>query len=131
MTPWRPSTKEINKKLTAAREAIGSGKYYFLRPDKVYADLAELDLYTDEDLRIGLSSALQEIRSEDYAGSRPPDRAYESGIKEKELFAFSWDSTHFGFSVYLKFVDLSNENGRGLCFVSFHKDRPPEINRRR
>ncbi|MCX6612038.1 MAG: hypothetical protein NTW74_14430, partial [Acidobacteria bacterium] len=127
MTPGRPSTKEINRKLTAAREAIASGKYFFLRPDKVYADLAELELYTDADLQIGLSSAFLEIHSTDYAGSHPPIRAYEAGIKEKELFAFSWNSTHFGVRVYLKFVDLGNTNGPGLCLVSFHKDRPPEL----
>jgi hypothetical protein len=128
---WRPSNKELDKKLNSARAAVASGKYFFLRPDKVYADLAELDLYTDDELQMGLSSALLEIRSEDYAGSRPPDRAYETGIKEKELFAFSRNSRHFGFRVYLKFVELGNKNGPELCLVSFHKDRPAKPKGRR
>lgn len=124
MRLWRPTDKEINGKLSAARSAVAQRKYFFHRPDKVYADLAALGLFTDEDIHSGLVAALIEIHSKQYAGSHPPQKAYEEGLKEKELFAFCWDSHHFGLRVYLKFVDLSNENGLGLSIVSLHVDRP-------
>ncbi len=105
-------------------------QYSFLRLNKVYTDLAELNLFTDEDIQLGVAAALSEIRSKHYAGSHPPQKAYEEGIGEKELFAFCWDSDHFGRRVYLKFVDLTNENGPGLSIVSLHVDRPSAPKRR-
>ncbi len=128
--PWRPTDKEINRKLASAREAVAQAKYSLLRPDKVYADLANLDIFTNEDLKKGLVAALEEIRSKDYAGSHPPELAYEEDIAKKELFAFSFDSKHFGRRVYLKFVELGNKKGPGLSIVSFHLDRPPVSKRR-
>ena len=130
MRLWRPTDKEISGKLAAARLAVADRQYSFLRPDKVYTDLAELNLFTNEDIQLGLAAALAEIRSKQYAGSHPPLRAYEEGIQQKELFAFCWDSDHFGRRVYLKFVDLTNKNGPGLSIVSLHVDRPSAPMRR-
>ena len=124
MKPWRPTDREIVKMLASARVAVAQGAYYFLRPEKVYADLEELDLFTKEEQRKGLTAALNEICSKDYKGSHPPQKAYEVGIKDKELFAFCFDSTFLKCRVYLKFVELGNEKGPGLSIVSFHKDRP-------
>lgn len=123
MKSWRPTDKELKKKLEAARAAVAKGSYYFAVPEKVYADLEELDLFTKEDLKNGLSAALSEICSKDYKGSRPPQKAYEVEIKDKELFAFCFESTFFKCRIYLKFVELGNNKGPGLAIVSFHKDR--------
>ena len=54
------------------------------------------------------------------SGSRPPQKAYKSVIKNKELFAFKWKSSFFGQYTYLKFA-LANDC---LWVVSLHKDRP-------
>lgn len=109
---------------------MAKAKYSLTRPDKVYADLAGLDIFTDEDLKKGLVAALEEVRSKNYAGSHPPELGYEEGIAEKELFAFNFDSKYFGCRVYLKFVDLGNKKGPELSIVSFHLDRPPASKRR-
>ena len=130
MSQWKPTDKAINGKLTSARLAVAHKQFSVLRSDKVYTDLEELNLFTDEDLQLGLAAALSEICSKQYAGCRPPQKSYEEGIGEKELFAFRWDSNHFGRPVYLKFVDLSNEKGPGLSIVSLHVDRPPAPKRR-
>ena len=124
MKAWRPTDKEIVNRLRGARAAVAQGAYYFLRPDKVFADLEDLDLFTKEDIKRGLAAALEEICSKDYKGSHPPQKAYEVGIEDKELFAFCFDSAYFKCRVYLKFVELGNNKGPGLSIVSFHKDRP-------
>ena len=39
-----------------------------------------------------------------YAGTRPPQKSYKNPILKCELYAFSWESRHFGCRVYLKFA---------------------------
>ncbi len=73
MKASRPTDKEINKKLSAARKAADGKSYSLLSLAEVYDDLNELDLITEEDFQAGLRSALSEITGKDYAGSYPPE----------------------------------------------------------
>lgn len=38
-----------------------------------------------------------------YAGGHPPQRSYEVELKNKELWAYAWDSAHLGKRMYVKF----------------------------
>jgi hypothetical protein len=119
----RPTDKEINRKLSVARKAAADKCYFLLSPAEVYDDLDELELITDEDFQRGLHTALSEITVKDYAGSYPPMKSYEPVIKDKELFAFCWESSYFKRRIYLKFAVLAEE----ICIVSFHTSRPSTL----
>lgn len=110
--------KEIYGKIAQAKDAIQIGKCFFANPEKVVGELDDLGL-TTEDCWDCIVNCLDEITPYDYAGKRPPEFSYENKIKNKELFAFAWDSKYMGKNMYLKFV-IKNE-----CFwyVSFHESK--------
>jgi len=114
----RPSVKEIWAKIRAAKRACREGKISFVDDVVIASDLLELDLLIDEFLDI-LPSLLDELRPENYVGSRPPQRSYKPAIKDCELFAFTWYSKSVGCQVYFKFCIKES----ALFIVSFHKDR--------
>lgn len=115
----RPSVKEIQAKIRAAKQTCRKGNVLFVDPIVIESDLLELDLLVDEFLD-KLPSLLDELRPENYVGSRPPQRSYKPAIKDCELFAFAWLSQLVGCRVYFKFC----VKGSALYIVSFHKDRP-------
>jgi len=114
----RPSVKEIWAKIRAAKQACREGKISFVDDVVIASDLLELDLLIDEFLD-KLPSLLDELKPENYVGSRPPQRSYKPAIKDCELFAFGWYSRAVGCRVYFKFCI----KGSALYVVSFHKDR--------
>ena len=90
-----------------------------VEPDVVAADAINLG-YQIINLKSVLLSILEEIDvKKNYAGSRPPQKSYESKILGYELFAFSWISKYFGCETYLKFA-LKQEI---FWLVSLHEDR--------
>lgn len=115
----RPSVSELNGKITSAIAIVAAGSKFFFANDE--ASMAEIrseghDLDT---LESDILACLKEIKSDNYAGGRPPQKSYEEKIKDSDLFAFAWDSVHKGERMYLKFV-IKNES---FYYVSFHKDR--------
>ena len=115
----RPSHKELSKKLREAQEVLSQKDGFFAEPSKNLCELDKLHLEI-EDFWSFIFKILSEIHPENYTGSRPPQKAYETKIIGSELFAFSWTSSFFKKKMYLKFV-LRNNN---FYLVSLHEDKP-------
>jgi len=114
----RPSHKEINRKIKQAKEAVSGGQFSVLNPVSVSADVLKLG-FTIEGISNILTNLLSEITPDDYAGSYPPQKSYESDILDCELFTFRWVSKHLGEIIYLKF----GFKGQWMWVVSLHEDR--------
>ena len=56
-----------------------------------------------------LSELLTNVTSRHYVGTYPPQKSYEEGILNYELFAFKIKSSRFGCEVYVKYV-LKDDN---------------------
>ena len=116
----RPSSREIDKRIREARDALKSGFHMFSNPNKVVGELMDLDVAT-EDLWPLIGRLLDEIRIEDYAGQYPPKKNYEPLGTDCELWAFSWKSELLGKWMYLKF----SVNSGWFYYVSLHESRHP------
>ena len=88
-------------------------------PDIIAADLMNLGREIGEIPDI-LYELLENANPKDYAGTRPPQRSYESLIPDCELYAFKTTSKAIGCMMYYKFT-IKNDT---LWLVSLHKDRP-------
>lgn len=115
----RPSVRELDGKIQSAIVIVAAGARFFFANDE--ASMAEIrsECHDLDTLEADILACMKEVKSSDYAGGRPPQKSYESKIKDCDLFAFAWDSTHMSERMYLKFV-IKNEN---FYYVSFHKDR--------
>ena len=120
----RPSHKELTKKLNTARSLADCANYFFVDPGKVAPDLAELNLFSTDEIKCGVSSALREATARDYKGKHPPERAFEHLVLGKELFEFAWRSDHFNQKIYLKFCLPDSNDEPKLAVLSLHVDRP-------
>jgi hypothetical protein len=114
----RPSPKEINSKIKQAKKALLENRISIINPMNAGADALELGINIQRIANI-LIDLLKEITPNDYAGQYPPQRSYESGIKDCELLAFQWLSKKLGCRVYLKFTIKENQ----LWLVSLHQAR--------
>lgn len=126
--PARPSNKEICKKVADALAAIEAGRRFIALTKHLVGDLAELELEDEAALWELIPRLLKEIRKADpvrcYAGSRPPQRSYESEIKGEDLWAFRWPSVTLGREMYLKFALKNTKAGWVFAHVDCHEDRP-------
>jgi len=86
-------------------------------------ELTDLDINTEEIWDL-IYKCLGELGPGHYAGSRPPQQAYEKKIQSQELFAFSWRSRELEENMYIKFTISEG----CLYYVSFHVDK--KINER-
>ena len=114
----RPSIKELYGKIKQAKTATEENLISLINPDVIAIDAIELGYEVSKLKRI-LWGILEEITTEDYVGTRPPQRSYENKIQGFELFAFRWVSKTFGCKSYLKF----SINKGNIYLVSLHKDR--------
>jgi len=114
----RPSHKELTGKKAHAREAVSKNAIGIVKCGAVASQALELG-YEISKIQDILGCILKEIVPENYSGARPPQKSYESQIKELELFAFTWSSRRFGCEVYFKFA-LSQGT---LWVVSLHEHR--------
>ncbi len=113
----RPTVREVDKRLIAARDALEVGDVIFANPAKAVGEIYELGLGDSSELRELILGLIDEIAWDDYTGTRPPQRSYESAITDCELWAFAWESERLRKPMYLKFA-LKN----GLFYlVSIHK----------
>lgn len=115
----RPSHKELTAKLRDAQNALESGKVALVNQTALAADALELDYLIGSELNGVLRELIITTRPEDYKGNRPPQRAYESEIKDLELFAFVVFSERFSRDVYYKFALEDNI----LWLISLHENR--------
>ena len=127
----RPSHPELYGKVNNALAAIKAGRKDFGTMRHWPQDRCELGLSSTEELWNLLPELLNEIKKAKpelcYAGAKPPQRCYqeESAIKDEELWAFSWDSSHFGKKMYLKFVLTKDQRGEWHYFyVNCHASAP-------
>lgn len=114
----RPSYRELDLKLKQGREAASAKRIRLLESDIILADLLDLD-YLVEDLVKDLPAIFRELKPTHYEGRRPPQKSYEQGILDSDLFAFRWASRVFGRDMYFKFAVREGV----LWIVSLHRDR--------
>lgn len=115
----RPSKKELFNKIRAAKNAVTHERIEIIEAEVIAADAIELDYDVETELKTILENLLSHITPDDYAGSRPPQKSYESKIQGLEIFAFVLKPSCFDCSVYLKFA-LTDDT---FWLVSFHKNR--------
>ncbi|HMF76404.1 MAG TPA: hypothetical protein VK604_12140 [Bryobacteraceae bacterium] len=116
----RPAHKELTGKIRSARTILLSHGYKAAETSKLAENFRELDLFSLEEQMEALGAALREISPEDYAGSHPPSKSYERLTRERELFAFSWNSEHFKKKMYFKFCLVNTT----LFVFSLHESTP-------
>ena len=117
----RPSHREISARLLSAKAATSKGAVRLINAKSMREDLLDLDFLLD-DLPELLPAILDELNTDHYRGTRPPQKSYEDAIKGCELYAFSWESPTLRCAVYFKFT----LQGESLWIVSFHRDRKSE-----
>jgi hypothetical protein len=112
----RPSYREIDRKLKAAKAAVKSGYVFLVKEDVITSDALELGFLAEEDLIGILSELVESTTPDDYRGTKPPQKSYEKKIEGVELFAFQVKSAILDCDVYYKFAI------KGDCFylVSLH-----------
>lgn len=107
MVPQRPSTGEIINKVADAIAAINAGKRSIPVSKHFVSDQDDLGIEDTKDLWPLLVVFLEEIKAigpvDCYAGGKPPQKAYEVAVKDKELWAYSWDSQAMSKKMYIKF----------------------------
>lgn len=124
----RPSHKELSGKLRKARQLLTSRSdgYRPVDQEKLGMDFYSLELFTPEEQVEALRAAFAEVKSNKYCGHHPPDRAFETVVKDEEIFTFKWQSGYFSKKMYLKFCfcDSVEFEGEELFVFSLHEDQP-------
>ena len=114
----RPTPKELGKKIAAARAMILGWAWEPANPGKLMTQFGRLGLFSREEQGLALAAAAGELSAGNYAGHRPPQECTEEPFAEEEMFAFAWQSPHFGCRMYFKFVV-----GKTKCgVVSLHRE---------
>lgn len=117
----RPSNKEKINKVSEALEAVQAGRRSIPLSKHLAADLAELEIEDEDDYWKAIETALGEIAEEGpvdaYAGRHPPEKSYD--FSDVELWAYRWNSKHFGKEMYIKFA-IKNQ-----CYIHIdcHENR--------
>ena len=101
MQSCRPSTHELIKRLTEAKEFLREEKGTFANPAKAVGELNELEIGDSSEIWTLIRELLEEIRPENYDGYKPPQKSYEKAIAGEELWAFSWESQKLGKKMYV------------------------------
>jgi hypothetical protein len=112
----RPSHAETLGKILKARQKVAADDWLAADLAKLLPEFHDLDCWTLDEQTEALGTALGEVGPEHYAGSRPPQKSYERICKGAELFAFAWESAHFGRRMYLKICFVKDT----VYIVSFH-----------
>jgi hypothetical protein len=112
----RPSDRELTKKILEARAFLKERNGLFANLNKVVGELYELGVEAPNQVWQLILVLLEEISLKDYAGGRPPQKATERAIENRELFAFCWQSAKLGKLMYIKFALVE----RRYYYVSLH-----------
>lgn len=86
----RPSFREIDLKLSQAKESVSQNNILTINPAALASDAFDLG-YLISELTETLSEILDEIRPKDYVGRRPPEKSYEDEIKDSDLFCLQME----------------------------------------
>jgi hypothetical protein len=84
----RPSNRELDLKLKAAKTALRAHPGLFANINKAVGELSALDVESPNQVWKLIVELLEELSPKDYAGTRPPQKSYEKTVEGKELFAF-------------------------------------------
>ena len=112
----RPSHKELNGKLQAALEFIHANRIKLVEPEVIVNDATILGYSIGNELQLVLLDLLNNTGPEHYAGHQPPERSYETSIRDLELWPFSVMCTIFSTRIYYKFCLY----GETFFLVSLH-----------
>ena len=115
----RPSYRELNRKLRAAKDFVAKLQWAPAEPIKLIPDFQQFGFFTQEEQTEAILNALEEIEPDCYIGKHPPDKAYEKRVYGLDLFAFRWPSNKFSRTMYLKFCVTKDS----LYVLSFHESR--------
>jgi hypothetical protein len=115
----RPTSKELHNKIIAAQDSLRKGRIALLNQTVIACDAIDLEYDIEHDLLSFLPECLNELTPAEYAGHRPPEKAYATEISGLELFAFKIKKSPFRFPVYIKFSHVNDV----LWLVSFHQNR--------
>ena len=104
----RPSDKEKINKVRDALEAVKAGQCKMPLTKHVVGDREELEIDNETEHWRLIKAALEEICAGGpeklYAGKHPPEKCYENGLQDQELWAYRWVSKFCKKEMYLKFV---------------------------
>lgn len=115
----RPSYRELNKKLLLARALVAQSKWAYASTEKVPPQFFELGLDTAEEQTAALSDALGEVTPDHYNGFYPPEKAYEPGVRDEDLWVFFWESRSRCCKMWFRFCLK-----KGMLYVvSFHRSK--------
>ncbi len=112
----RPSHKELNGKLQAALEFVHANRIKLVEPEAIVNDATILGYSIEHELQIVLLDLLNNTGPEHYAGHQPPERSYETLIRDLELWTFSVMCTRLSSRIYYKFYLY----GKTFYLVSLH-----------
>ncbi len=116
----RPTHKELSNKLRKAKELLGVDCIDILEPQVVLADSFELGYSFQVEFKAIVEEILALADFKNYAGSRPPQRSYETQTKGAELFAFVVQSPLLdNKDIYFKFALYQDV----LVVVSLHEEK--------
>jgi hypothetical protein len=119
----RPTHKELSNKLRKAKELLEGGCIGILEPQVVLTDSFELGYSFQLEFKAIVEEILSLGGPNNYVGSRPPQRSYETQIKGAELFAFVVQSLLLdNKAVYFKFALYQDI----LVVISLHEDKKQE-----
>ena len=120
----RPSNREKYNKVSEAIAAIECGACFRLLTKHISMDDEAMGVDDEDGFWTMLVELLKEVLTVDpvkhYAGRHPPQRSYEAKLKDKELWAYAWDSEILGKRMYVKFCIT-----KGCYFhVDCHESQP-------
>lgn len=115
----RPSHKEISGKINKAIKCIQDGLIRIINREAIISEALELGYLFEDEFSEILIELLENTKPEDYIGTRPPQKSYDSEITGLDLFAFVVESKILEELIYYKF-SVRND----ICYVvSLHKNR--------
>src|SRR5688572_6840547 len=117
----RPSIREVELKLKAARKCLAQGNRFF-GPcvKKLVSEFAALNIGDSSEIWPLLAILMEEISPAHYAGTHPPMKTLDTSLNS-ELFVFVWESKTMKQFMYVKFV-VKNDI---FYYFSLHKSNRP------
>jgi len=94
-------------------------------PRKLHADFQSLNLYDTDERVEAITMAFTEVNADHYVGFHPPQKGFESSIRNLELLEFAWPSHFFRTEMYLKFcIRRLDKQHEDLYLCSLHRNNP-------
>jgi len=119
-----PKELDSASALAAARKAFDDKEdFRWGNPEKLEAEFCDLDLYSKSERFSAVDIALSEIKPENRWGPLPPGNKSFPAYPGRPLYAFRWESSHFGCQMYMKFCLAGTTGLELLVLYSFHKSR--------